>query len=217
MPDFIVKATGARVSEAAKNGLVDNGADPKGFVAEGTAEATAVLGGSAARVLRDDEDAIFVANGARISAGARHNRIATGVNKAEDFAAIDAPVVAAPAVIATPEVAPAPAPATTPGPAPSSFRLPSGLVLTPEAAAGYVARGLCAAADLIPVTAEIVAPAATPAATTLPVNPDDFTRAQLGAIAEALGLDNNGSKAALAAAINAHGDEAGTAAAIAAL
>lgn len=217
MPDFIVKATGARVSEAAKNGLVDNGADPKGFVAEGTAEAAAATGGPPTRVLRDDEDAIFVSSGARISGGARLNRIATGVNKPSDFAVIDAPVAAVSAVEVAPAPAPTPAPATPAGPTPSSFRLPSGLILTPEGAANYVARGLCTSADLTPVTAEAVVAPAAAAASTLPINADDFTRAQLGAIAEALGLDNNGSKAILAAAINAHGDAAGTATAIAAL
>lgn len=111
---------------------------------------------------------------------------------------------------------------------PDHYTLPSGLILTPAAAASYIARGLCTADDLVPHAAPPAAPgipaasAAVPTdieATTsaLPINPDRFTRGQLATIAQALGLDNDGSKAALTARINGLADEVGTAAAIHAL
>lgn len=110
-------------------------------------------------------------------------------------------------------------------PDPASYTLPSGLILTPAAAATYLARGLCAADDLVPHTATPPAPGPSIAsgppptdieATTsaLPVNPDRFTREQLAQIARSLGLDDDGNKAALVARINGLTDETGTAAAI---
>lgn len=220
MADFIQKSTGARFSEAARNTRVDNGANPNDFAEVGSAAASAVTGGPAVRVLNDTEDAIFVNNGARITAGARLNRIAAGANVPGDFAPLSETVpatVALPPVVAVPAVV---APAAPAGPAPASYTVrTSGIVLSPEAAANYVARGLCAPEDLIP---EGAAPAAVVADDVdvdgvLPLDVEAFTRAQLGAIASALGLDDTGSKATLAARINDHGDEAGTAVAIAAL
>lgn len=230
MPDFIVKATGARLSKAARDSKVGNGANPKDFVEEGTTEAAIALGAPPPRKLRNDEEAIFVKTGARISAGGRLNRIATGVNKPADFAPIpgssEAPAAPAPIVVTPAETPPAP-PAPS-GPTPTAYQLPSGLILSPAAAASYLARGLCAASDLVPVGSSPALPfVASPAPSAeesividdavLPINPDRFTRAQLGEIAEALGLDDSGSKAAVTARINGLGDETGTAAAIAAL
>ena len=233
MADFIIKATGARVSAAARRTMIDNGANPNGFAEEGSIDAAIAQGAPPPRVLRNDEEAIFVSNGSRVTAGARLNRIATGVNKPSDFAPVPgsaSPPSPKPAVVAA-IVAAAPAP--TGPPPPDSYVLPSGLVLSAQAAASYVARGLCLQSDLAPA-GSAPRPATTPSApevppapaapppsdivagtSALPLNPDRFTRAQLGAIAMALGLDDAGNKTALAAAINGLGDEVGTAAAIA--
>lgn len=215
MTIFLLKSSGARFTEDAVQARINAGlATVDDFVPEdGTPTPAAVAAAATIFLLKS--------NGARFSVDAKNARIANGLATEDDFVpegtAIAATAVAAPA-------AAAPAPATEPaGTQPSFWKVPSGAVLTAAAAAGYVQRGLCTAADLVPLDAnqnpiggasEVAADVDVPV---LPLGIDEFNKNDVVAIAEALGLDTDGSKAAIVARVNALGDEAGTKAAIDAL
>lgn len=214
MVTYILKTTGAAFSEAAYQSRVTNGANPNDFEAVGEPHVEAVTPtpeAAATAVAASTPDVIHVPTGSRFSDGAREDWIRSGRAQASDFVAVGDAV---PGAAST--AAPVAAPATTPVPGNAivGYHTTGGLHLTPAAAGNYLARGLCAAADLIPIY-ETPVVAAPVAGTVLPIDPDSYTRAQLGAVAHALGLDSSGSKAALVATINAHGDESGTALAVA--
>lgn len=231
MAIYTQKSTGATFSEPAYKTRVENGANPNDFTVAGSAvEAAAHTAAqtSTARPLSHDEPAIYLPTGVLLSAGARNGWIASGRAKPEDFAPV--PNTAAPVnTPAAPDATPAQAQASAAAPSGAvvlGYTGPGGLALSPGAAANYIARGLCKSEDLVPVYAtgagigaSSAAAAAAPASSggVLPLSADDYTRAQLETIAEALALDASGNKAALVSAINTLGDEAGTAAAIAKL
>ena len=215
MPTYILKRTGGSFSEAAYRGRIANGPErPEDFVDAASITPATPAGGQ--HKLRDDELAIHVPTGGTFVAAARLGWINTGRAKESDFVPVSEGAAPAP-VAAAPAPAPVAAPVAAPagGPAPTGYVGPGGVALSPTAAANYLSRGLCKPEDLVAVwPAEAVASAPVSA---LPISADAYTRAQLAAIAGALGLDDTGSKAALADRINAHGDAQGTADALAAL
>ena len=224
---YIHKVTGAAFSEAAYRSRVENGAARKSdFVEAGSAVAAAAKVAAAPRIGPND-DSIHIPTGGRFGAAARHGWINTGRAKESDFAPLPG---AGSAVAATPAPAAPPAPvpdaAATPaasGPAAIGYVTSAGLSLSPQAAANYLARGLCKPEDLHPCWPNQPMTGYTPVVAEItedsifPLDVDQYTRAQWAIVAEALGLDASGNKATLVDRINARGDAAGTAAAIAAL
>jgi len=216
MATFLLKLNGARFSEDAKNARINAGlATEADFTPEGAA-----LDAAGDVVAAPPATGVFLlkSSGARFSTEAKAARVGAGLATEEDFIPEGTEVVAPAAAPA--QDAPAPV-AAAPAPGAVFWKLPSGLVLTPEAAVGYVQRGLCTPADLVPLDADQnplgTVVAAAPELPVLPLNADSFNKNDIVAIAEALGLDTDGSKAAIVARVNALGDEAGTKAAIEAI
>ena len=141
MPDFVQRSSGARFTEGAKRDWVRSGRAKESDFAE-----LGAAGEGPAPPEDDGTGAVYTlkATGARVTGEVRRNWIRDRRAKPSDFARADD----------------APAPAPSGGPTPIGFQTPAGVSLSPEAAAGYLSRGLCKAEELSPVYAPGDEPAA---------------------------------------------------------
>ena len=224
MPDFVLRATGARFSEAAMRGRIESGAASfADFASADTPDAPLGSSISGSAPLEPHEESIHLPTGARFSGPARVARIETRLARSTDFVRVGAAPPPPPAAPDAAPAAPAPAASASPdAPPPEGFLAPGGLRLTPAAAVNHVGRGLSTWADLQPIYPTATGPSGpppppVPRPTDFPISPDQFTKRELVDIATALGLDTDGAKDALASRINDNNDPVGTAAAIAAL